>query len=483
MRKFILQALFCLITPTIFGQNQQACLRTYDLLKTTTLTSPGDLTPGAVVFLSRSYLESLQSGVFLREPSGLRHFDYLRPGTREEIRDGLSSEAAANGVLGPDGNVYSEVQTPPGWHFFKPKKGFHGDYEPTWRDPALIAPAGVIPVDVRQADGMPLRVLEFQPSFLRLRAGEEEWVFFTGYPDISFVFDSEKVRNKLAEKQRMANALIGQEFLIETNQTLRYLPTLGVAAIAFPPAVRNLELKIEEALVDHKQVLLGFGEPRQYLVLDQSSDARFYDLACLRESVRRALLSDPDQLEESNRKLSELMLNNVPVDTWSRDEYLVNALKSRFRLQKNDLADHRWYEHALLMRDDLYRQTFLTACLREDGACFLQSHFASERGLYHTKIEVVDRREELRSSRIPTLDDRSSRKKIGNWTVETITFTGDIDKQLMAKLVDEPQKPIMVRYIAGGSFFQEVELLPEYREVIRDMYLLSELIRFQVNER
>lgn len=468
-----------LLSSGIFAQSGNECLRTYEILKTPTATSPEDLVPGAVVFLSQSYLDKLKTGVYSREASGLQHYDYIRPGTREEIREGLNKLASENEILGPDGNVYKATQTAPGIHFFNPKKEFHGVYEPVWKDPYLIIPPGLNPVDVRYSEGVPMQVLEFQPSFLRLKVEEEEWVFFTGYPEISSVFDSEQVRKRLAEKQLMANTLVGTEFLIEINKPIRFLSSLQEEASDPEQPIRRMEVVIKEAVVEQNRVLLGYGNPVTYLVLDSETDADFFDLACIRESILRTLLADPLAMSQADRSLSELMLRDVPVEEWSQDQELVTALSKRFRLQRDDRYEYGWYEHALLMREEIKRETFLTARLRNDGTCYVQSHFSSTRGLYHTRIELESRSGVLISSRIPTMDDRSIRTRAGSWVTETITFTDEGDRRLLQELVDEPDRPLLVRYVAGGSYFKEVELSPEYRCIIRDMYLMSELVRYR----
>lgn len=480
MRKATLLFLIPLfLSSGIFAQTGNPCLRTYEILKTQTATSPEDLVPGAIVFLSQSYLDQLKTGVYSRDASGLRHYDYIRPGTREEIREGLNELASENEILGPDGNVYKATQTAAGVHFFKPKKGFHGNYEPNWKDPYLVIPPGLNPVDVRYSEGVPMQVLEFQPSFLRLRVEEAEWVFFTGYPEIASVFDSEQVRKRLAEKQLMANTLIGTEFMIEINKPVRFLSSLQESASDPEQPIRRMEVVIKEAVVEQNRVLLGYGNPITYLVLDSDTDADFLDLNCIRESILRNLLEDPEALSRSDRELSDLMLRDVPVEEWSQNQELVQALSKRFRLQRDDRFQHGWYEHALLMREEIKRETFLAARLRNDGACFVQSHFASTRGLYHTRIELESRSGVLISSRIPTMDDRSARSRAGSWVTETILFTDEADRRLLQELVDEPDRPILVRYVAGGSYFKEAELSPEYRRIIRDMYLMSELVRYR----
>lgn len=481
MRKAILLLFFTplLLSSGIFAQSGNTCLRTYEILKTQTATSPEDLVPGAIVFLSQAYLDQLKTGVYSREASGLRHYDYIRPGTREEIREGLNDLASENEILGPDGNVYKASQTTPGIHFFKPKKGFHGDYDPNWKDPYLVIPPGLNPVDVRYSEGVPMQVLEFQPSFLRLRVEEEEWVFFTGYPEIASVFDSEQVRKRLAEKQLMANTLIGTEFMIEINKPVRFLSSIQESSSELEQPIRRMEAVIKEAVVEQNRVLLGYGNPVTYLVLDADTDADFFDLACIRESILRNLLADPEALSHADRELSEVMLRDVPVEEWSQDQELVQSLSKRFRLQRDDRFEHGWYEHALLMREEIKRETFLTARLRNDGVCSVQSHFASTRGLYHTRIELESRSGVLISSRIPTMDERSARSRAGSWVTETISFTDETDRRLLQELVDEPDRPILVRYVAGGSYFKEAELSPEYRRIIRDMHLMSELVRYR----
>lgn len=468
-----------LLSPIGQAQTANACLRTYEILKAKSATSLEDLVPGAIVFLSQAYLDQLKTGVYSRQTSGLSHYDYIRPGTREEIRDGLDDLASENEILGPDGNVYKTTQTSPGIHFFKPKKDFHGEYEPVWKDPYLVIPPGLNPVDVRYSEGVPMQVLEFQPAFLRLRVEEEEWVFFTGYPEIPIVFDSEKVRKRLAEKQLMANTLVGTEFLIEINKPVRLLSSLQEQSSEPEQPIRRMEVVIKEAVVQQNRVLLGYGNPVTYLVMDSETDADFFDLECIRESILRNLLADSEALAQADRQLSEIMIRDVPVAAWSQNQEIVQALSRRFRLQRDDRFEHGWYEHALLMGEETNRETFLTATLRDDGECVVQSHFASTRGLYHTRIELESPSGVLISSRIPTMDERSIRSRAGSWVIETIAFTDEADRRLLQELVDEPDRSILVRYVAGGSYFKEAELSPKYRRIIRDMYLMSELVRYR----
>lgn len=77
------------------------------------------------------------------------------------------------------------------------------------------------------------------------------------------------------------------------------------------------------------------------------------------------------------------------------------------------------------------------------------------------------------------MDERSARSRAGSWVTETISFTDETDRRLLQELVDEPDRPILVRYVAGGSYFKEAELSPEYRRIIRDMHLMSELVRYR----
>lgn len=482
MRPLLLVISFLAISLSLLGQQDPACLRTYDLLKTPTLTKPSDLNSGSVVFLSRTYLDALRRGVFATEPSGLKHYEYLRPASRDELRDGLSAEAEDQIIAG-DGNVYHEVRTVPGVHFFTPKPNFQGDLHPAWQDPFLQVPAGLNPIDVSHADGIPLQVIEYDPEYLRLQSPEAEWIFFTGYPELSFVFDSEPVRKRLAEKQRLAEALVGQSFQVELKESLRYRPELEADPIQYPSSVHNLEITVEEVLADHEQVLLGYGTPRKYLVLDEASDARLYDLSCLRTRQREVVMEDPAQMNAINQALDAIIDENRPIEVWANNDQLVQDLQNRFRLPQDDQAAVRYFEHAFMHQDDLYRKTYLTAILREDGEAFLQSHYASERGLYHTRIEIEIDGNVWESTRISTLDQRNQRSQVGGYTVEEITFDEPADQAMLPTLAARADQPLRVKYVAGGSFVKEEPLPEAFRMVIRDVYLMSQLIRYRNPER
>ena len=474
---FLLLFLLCFSLGVV--QSQTSCQRSFELLKTPVSTAVEDLTIGSVLFLSDSYLSKLRAGTYDAEESGLRHFAYIRPATRSELKEGLDKLASETEMLGPDGNVYRQVETRSGTHFFRTRKGFHGEYEPTWRDPNLIVPPGLVPVDARSKDGVPLQVIEVTASFLRLRVEEEEWVFFTGYPEISDLFDSQQVRKKLAEKQGLATNLIGGEYLLEFNRQVKFCA--GPQAEGVEPAtpIRRLEVVITDAIAQADRVLLGLGTPTTYLILEPDSDLDFLDLTCLRESLVRDALAEPQHYTEVSHKLSEVILREIPVEVWSQDEILVSELTKRFRLQRDDRKEFGWYEHVLMMQNGMGRETYLTAKLRSDGACYLQSQYASPRGLYHTRIEVQTDLGPRVSERIPTMDDRSIRIRSGAWTIERILFTDPMDQELLRILVKHPNVSLTVKYIAGGSFFEEKILDSQYLGIIRDSYLMSRLVQYR----
>ena len=106
-----------LFVPYLSAQSDQKCRRDFDLLKTPISEQANEFFPGSTFFLKKSYLEDLASGAFETKLSGLKHYEYLRPASRKELRQMEVEDSQIEKVFS-DGNVYNLTSTSPSFHFF-----------------------------------------------------------------------------------------------------------------------------------------------------------------------------------------------------------------------------------------------------------------------------------------------------------------------------------------------------------------------------
>ena len=171
-------SLFALISS---AQDYAQCERDYSLLQQSVETLPEEILPGKELFLSQFYLESIESGYFKDTPSGMRHWTYIRPASRKELKDMTVNDNSSEKV-GKDGNVYGLSITPPGVHFFRPTEVFEGNYSPSWNDPELDIPVGLMPVNVLQYNNRLFVVKEKHDDYVLVEVAGNMLVFYPGYP-------------------------------------------------------------------------------------------------------------------------------------------------------------------------------------------------------------------------------------------------------------------------------------------------------------
>ncbi|MEL6650151.1 MAG: hypothetical protein AAFQ87_05015, partial [Bacteroidota bacterium] len=62
-------------------------------------------------------------------------------------------------------------------------------------------------------------------------------------------------------------------------------------------------------------------------------------------------------------------------------------------------------------------------------------------------------------------------------TLEIIDYIPGGDHGMLKTIAHNVGRPIVIRYVAGGSFWQEVSLGEAYKAAIRDAWLFSKLLK------
>ncbi|MEL6670711.1 MAG: hypothetical protein AAFR61_00915 [Bacteroidota bacterium] len=478
MRNTLFTALFCIILMgSLSAQYSTRCARDFTLLKASVETVADDLKEGQILYLSQVYLQRLESGHFRRENSGMKHFDYVRPASRKEAKTQTVDQTKVEKVLA-DGNVYGLKVTPPDVHFFAAKKGFQGKFLPSWDDPYMVVPVGLSPIDIRKFRDAPFRIKEKDPDFLLMEAAGIEVIFYTGYPETSSVFDAGMVVDQLVEKRSMAESLIGKRFLVQKHPSLRVRETPQGKTQAPEVKLDEFEIKVRRVLVSHHEVLLGFGEKNlSWLVLDKEAEFPLFDLECLDKEVAFRLTYRSEEDEAKSSELNKLLQTGKSLEELTAETWVKEMMQGRFVKNRRLAREGQWFEYAWLPRGDL-AASFLTVLVNPAGKTRLVSRYAAEKGLFHTKVEVFINGETYKSTRVSTLDKKHHlRDRHGELFIETLHYPVGNDVDLIEAIARHADQPITVRFMAGGSFFQDLSLDQAYKESIRDAWLYANLLQ------
>ncbi|MDX2245404.1 MAG: hypothetical protein SF052_01405 [Bacteroidia bacterium] len=477
---FLLSLLLMATAATAPAQEFPDCERDYSLLQESTQPSPNEIREGAEVYLSRTYLQAVEEGYFDRSPSGLQHWIYVRPASRKELKEPEIPEGVIEKIA-KDGNVYTPSRTPSSVHFFQPNDNFEGDYTPDWKDPVMVLPLGLEPVNVLSLNNRLFTIQEKNKDYIRVAVSGKELVFYTGFPAHEDVFDTQRVLDQLSEKQNIAAAaLLGKNFRVTHSPNLYYRTRPGGLNHSFDPSFEMIDFTVKDVITNRDEVLLAYQKTNEvlYLVIDKDSDFKLFEMDCISLAQRERTVVNTLPAETVNFKLNELVKKENPADEILKNEGLTAGLYSRFKLQEDGLRGEGSYKYILHNLDEEDTAPCLWANLDEKGEVYLSSQYSSEKGLYHTRIELyIGTREPIISSRIPTLDPRSMRYNKKGLIIEKIRFPLGGDQGIIQAIAQNYDQPIKVRFVAGGSYFQDVELSLVYKEEIRDVYLLSQLIK------
>ncbi|MEZ4772664.1 MAG: hypothetical protein R3D00_05720 [Bacteroidia bacterium] len=475
-----LSLLLFFTAATTEAQEFSECERDYSLLQETTQPSTDEIQVGAEIYLSRTYLQAVEEGYFDRSPSGMKHWIYVRPASRKELKEPEVAEGMIEKVA-TDGNIYTPDRTPSSVHFFQPNSNFEGDYTPVWEDPFMQIPMGLEPVNVLPLSNRLFTITQKAPNYIVVTIGGKELVFYPGFPRTEDVFDTQRVLDKLSEKQNLAAAaLLGKNFRVAHSPNLNYRTRPGGLNHSFDPSVDNIDFTVKDVIANRNEVLLAYQKATEvlYLVIDKDSDFKLYEMDCISVAQRERTVVIPMKQDDISVTLNSIVKKEDFVGEILKNESLVAGLYDRFRLQEDGLRGEGSYTYIFHEMDEEATTPCIKADLDEKGELFLSSTFSSEKGLYHTRVEIhIADQQPLISSRIPTLDKRSVRYQKKGVLVEKIRFPVGGDQGIIEAIAQNPEKAVTVRFIAGGSFFQDIELDQTYKEEIRDAFLFSQVLK------
>lgn len=468
-----------LICASLFAQNGAPCSRDYSLLSYSINLDLGELTPDQELFLSDAYLEKHASGEFEKKPSETKYFEYLRPASKKEIKQGIENGGKFETLFG-DGNVYGLNFLPPHFHFFSPRPGFEGSLAGKWEDPYLVLPIGLEPVLSKSLSGVKLRVLESNTDYVLMEAEGNSYVFYPGSPDLEEVFIPAEAVEQMEGRQAMLETFIGQRFFLENHPSLRYRNHPEGEDLYLDEDNPGMEIAVTDVVASAHEVLLYCGKKNEvFVVLDEFSAFKISDLDCIETENQSRWASYEDEFGESNTALNELINSGEEIIDIFENQWVVELLQGRFRLHQDLHAAKAEYECLYLQDPESYLSSFLSAHVDQEGEIYLQSQYSSEKGLYHTKIELLYEGEEMASDRIRALDPRSSRIRKDDRVIERIDFRGGADNGILETIAKNSDKEFMIRFTAGGSYYEDVTLLQKYKDAIRDMWLLSQFLKNQ----
>ncbi|MEZ4827863.1 MAG: hypothetical protein R3C61_16490 [Bacteroidia bacterium] len=478
-----LSLLFFIAVLPMPAQVSRDCERDYSPLRTTAQPTPEEIQAGAEVYLSRAYLQAVEEGYFDRSPSGMQHWVYVRPASRKELKE---SPIPANipEKVAKDGNIYTLSRTPSSIHFFQPTANFEGDFSPEWADPVMRIPLGLEPVNVITLANRRFTITQKTNTYIVVNTGGKELVFFPGFPHTEDVFDTPRVLEQLSEKQNMAAAaMLGKHFRVMHSPNLNYRTRPGGLNHSFDPSVDKIDFVVKDVIANRNEVLLAYQKDNEvlFLVIDKDSDFRLFEMDCISLAQRERNTNTPNvpalTKETINQQLNLISANENIAETILRDEALIASLYSRFQLRPNGLRGENTYTYF-----QAHEEEDISPCIKvnldEKGNLFLQSVYSSEKGLYHTRVEIhIPGQEPLPSVRIPTLDKRSLRYQSKGLLVEKIRFPEGGDQGIIEAIARHCDQEITLRFVAGGSFFQDVKLEQAFKEEIRDAFLFSCILK------
>ncbi|MEM7371686.1 MAG: hypothetical protein AAF587_23930 [Bacteroidota bacterium] len=474
----LITSVLCCSASSSIGQNLDECERDYSLLQRKVRTHWDDLHHGANFFLSQEYIQTIRQGVYDYSNSQLIFFDYLRPATRQELRQGKVEEFQREAV-GVDGNIYVAKRASGKVHFFQPNVAFEGYFHAVEGDSLLLLPVGLDPIDVEVLEDMPLILQERTAQYLLFDLRGEPIVFYIGTPSISFVFENQASRDAIADKELLAKALVGKTFLIRRQSELRFRSSPNGNDQTLEIEEEELSITVTNTWVDRDKVLLITTERRpRYFVLDEESDFLMFDEECVeakREHHRKWMLADTEDAETNNR-LNEMLMDSVSNDDWRLDPWAVGVISQRFMLSRSPGNGPLPYTY-VLDEENRQKESFLSATVNEQGQFWLTSQYSSDEGLYHTRIIVYVGEDSLFSSRISALDKRNQRMYEQGRVIERLRLNGEKDHLIIQTIARTQEKDIRIRFTSGGSFYDDIYLSKMDHQTIRDVWMMSQMIR------
>lgn len=458
------------------AQDIKACRIDYRPVQQALKPQSFQLAKGDLLSLSAQYLADVRSGRFSKKPSGMSHYVYLRPGSRKEIKDEMVDHRFER--LSPTGDIFGIQTTAPSDHFFRPDENFEGDYNPVWQDPVMIVPLGLNPIDITAYADQQFKVVEALFNYILLESDGDYLVFYPGYPETYEVFDNQEMQVMLRERQTWAESYVGKRLLIRNSPELRYRLSPHGKDLRLPVSRNELEIYVNSYYLDRQQLLFEYGmdEPL-YLVIDKHANFEMYDAQCLERREEAIFAKQREEDLVAEQRFAQVMEADFPIMALMEDEWLQDRLIERFQL--SDALYHKTltYDYVGPGTQQMDLAPAIKVKVLENGDLIMRSIYVSEDGLYHTKVELRLDGQTLISERVSTLDTRSTRRNVQGQTLEIIDYIPGGDHGMLKTIAHNVGRPIVIRYVAGGSFWQEVSLGEAYKAAIRDAWLFSKLLK------
>lgn len=478
LRLLLTFSLFFVSLTFSWAQDLSACKIDYEPIKSPIVPKPIYLEDGNELKLSAQYLADLRAGVFEKRPSGVSHYVYLRPANRKELRsDPVDSQYE---FVNEQGDVFGLTPSKGSAHFYRPDEHFEGDFRPEWRDPIMIVPLGLNPIDITEYANKRFKVREHRFNYILLDVEGDYLVFYPGFPETYEVFNSPELQTMLNERKIWGESLIGKRLLVKNNPSLRYRLSPHGKDLSLPEEHRGIEIYVNSMVVDRQKSLLEYGmdEPL-YLVIDQHSDFDLLEANCV-ETAKAQIVARKDAEDLAiNRRLGEIVASASPIDELIEDEWLQQRLASRFQYTQDRSEGIGQYEYVVFSNRNLDLKPTIKVKVGPNGELTMRSVYVSKDGLYHTRVEVDLDGKKLASERVSNLDPRSRRRKVQGNIVEGVEYLPGGDQGILETIALNFHRDIKVRFVALGTFAEEAQLDDLYKNAIRDAWLFSQMIQAQ----
>lgn len=476
MKTFLYTLLLVFLTTELLhAQHIGDCAFNYKALQKSVYLEPEHVSSDKAVYLSANYIEKLKAGAYRAQNSGLIYYEYVRPASKKELKS-QEIENPGREKIASDGKIYVPRTSSGQFHFFHPSKIFNGSFNPRWIEPNLVVPMGLKPFDVLPFADKKFWVVERKTDYILFEVEKQQVVYFIDYPRMEDVFETEEIRAQVAAKGEEAGRLIGRDWFIQEEELPQFRSEADLAA---PQEIFYLdhltELNFTSSKVSQFNTTLFSGEDS--LTIDEGSQFKILDKKC----VLGQQLSYAERLRENfeteNIRLQEALKNQNP-DDWSKDPWVRQTLFKRFWLLPSK-REKSSYQYVLLDKEGTFEQSYLYADTDIEGNLSLVSRFVSKEGLYHNRILLYRGydRDSLESSRVSTRNRNSVRTYREGIIVEEIEFSDERDLALLKKIALNAQQRIRIRYKAGGKYYRDIVLDDFYKQQIRDVYMLAQILK------
>jgi hypothetical protein len=455
----------------LIGQQVTTCEYDYQRLKATVEVDGTTIQPGVEVRLCQTYLDKLNDRTYAQVSSDVRYYQYVRPASRKELRKG-KVKGSAKEQIGRDENIYIDIPLAADAHFFEATRAFEGQYEPTWKRQEMILPVGVEPIDIRIYAAEPLKVLARETDYVLLSVADRQVVFYRGFPPLAQVFDPPNARRQLAEKYREAEQWLGRKVLIRQPEEL-VSPPLGQSGAWVWAENLSQPQEIQSVIdVTRDEVVFGMVDQRRTLRLSQDNQVRLFDANCV--DARKQAYLDSLRKVFSKQEVQLEAFADLSTSQWSDNADLKGHLAGRFGPQQwpDTNATYRY-----LLQPARSSQPHVYPRVDQHGKCWLVSHYLSEEGLYHTRLRIFVGNDSMDTHRVSPVDGRNQRSYRGQQIIEEVVFDHPQDQSIMAAIARSGEKPVRIKFIAGGDFYREVRLPALYRSAIRDAWMWAQTLQ------